>query len=112
MSDCGVCLGDFEGIAEFFVKEIRLCRQLKRCGECRRPIAKNEKYQYARGKCDGEFWSQSDCLSCAEIRTGFSCHGENYGGTLWEEMRDYIFPEMNESCFDRLQTVEAKKFLR
>ena len=111
MTECGFCLSDFEGTSQFFRQVERTCRKPCKCYECHRRIEKGQRYIYSSGMCEGELWSQKDCLDCAEIREAFSCHGQNLG-TLWEEMRDYCFDSMNESCFAKLKTVSAKKFLR
>lgn len=63
------------------------------------------------GVWEGEIVTYRTCLLCAEIRTGFACHGFNYQA-LWEEMNDFGFEALNEACFERLQTVAAKKYLR
>jgi len=114
MGDCGVCIGVDYGDCEteFFEQTWPKARKLHQCSECDRPIAPGTTYQRCVGKSDGEFWTFNTCTICAEIRKAFSCEGELLGGMLWEEMQDYAFPALNESCFDKLQTVEAKKYLR
>lgn len=114
MSDCGVCIGGDYGYcpAEFFDVLWPKARKAHTCSECNRIIERGDTYQRCNGKSDGEFWSFITCAVCAEIREAFSCEGESLGGMMWEEMQDYAFPSLNESCFDKLQTVEAKKYLR
>ena len=69
---------------------------------------------YARvgGKCEGEMWSAKVCLLCKEIGDKFSCgNGVSYGN-LWEEMAEYVFPDltMANKCFVELSPV-AKQFV-
>jgi len=112
MSDCGVCLSGYEGSTDFFRQENRRARKSDTCSECGEPIAKGDEYQYASGKSEGDFWAYKTCLVCAEIRSAFSCNGEVYGGMLWEDMRDYVLPELTTGCFARLQTPQAKAELQ
>ena len=112
MSDCGVCIGGYDGDVEFCDVTEHKARKEHKCGECGRIITPGERYQKAFGKCEGEIWNQKTCAECAEIRAAFTCHGGETYGILWEDMRDYAFPEINEVCFDKLKTVAAKKFLR
>jgi hypothetical protein len=39
------------------------------------------------------------------------CGNGFYYECLWEEMRDYVFPEMTTGCLNRLKTSVAKQFL-
>ena len=113
MSDCGVCLytDDSDGVNEFTNITVRKARKQHECSECLRPILVGAKYEYAVGKFDGEIWTTHTCLECAEIAEAFYCDGRMYGGILWEDM-ECAFDQLNESCFDKLQTVSAKKYLR
>ena len=113
MSDCGVCLGEWDGDSpEFFDVRTPKARKPHSCSECGKVIAKGDVYQRTCGKNDGDFWTYDTCLICAEIRAAFSCNGESLGGMMWEDFRDYVFPEMTTTCFDRLKTPEAKAELR
>jgi hypothetical protein len=112
LSDCGVCLySECDGISEFFDCEVRTARKPHRCIECGKQIQPQEKYEYARGKFDGDFWDAHTCLPCAEIADAFYCDSRVYGGGLWENM-EYVMGELTTSCFDKLQTPEAKAELR
>lgn len=113
MSECGVCLYAEcdDGISEFFECEIRTARKPHQCAECGHTIQPKCKYEYARGKFDGDFWDCKTCLICAEIADAFYCDGRLYGGGLWDNM-EYVMGELTTSCFDKLSTPEAKQELR
>ncbi len=111
--DCGVCLysGDADGFSEFFDVTFPVARKSHKCSECGRKIVPGEKYEYTRGKFDGDFWQEKTCLICAEIADAFYCDGRMYGGMLWESMDD-VMGELTTSCFDKLKTPEAKAELQ
>lgn len=113
MSDCGVCVGGYDGgLSEFFIKRIiNKSRRSHKCSECNAVIDSGKSYQVVSGKSEGDFWSYKTCLICAEIRSAFSCEGETLGGMFWSDM-EYCWEALNTSCFDRLETPEAKAQLR
>lgn len=112
MSDCGVCLsGPEDGCYEELESGTVKARKAHRCGECRRVIAVGETYYRFKGVWEGEIVAERACLICQEIRTAFACNGFVYG-QLWEDMKDFGFGALNDSCFLKLQTVEAKRYLR
>jgi hypothetical protein len=114
MSDCGVCIGgyDYDGAPEFHAVKLPKARKPHACCECKRGIPSGSVYEKTSGKYDGEFYSNRTCLVCAEIRDAFSCDGGVLIGELWQEMHEYGFEKINESCFAKLQTVKAKRYLR
>ena len=107
VSDCGVCLTGFDGDCEFCSVRVRTARKPNRCSECHKEITRGEKYEYAWGKSDGDFWTAITCLTCAEIAKTFYCDGRWFGGMLWDHMQD-VFPEMTTGCLERLTSVAAK----
>ena len=114
MSDCSVCLGsdDFDGLCEFYEAGIVKARKQHECVECELPIPPGAKYERVRGKYDGEFFTEKTCLLCCELRTAFTCDGGAIvHGMLWEEIRDYLFPNMTTGCLEKIRTAEAKAFL-
>jgi len=110
MSDCGVCLSGWDGDSynEFCDQKIRKARKPHTCSECKKPISPGERYEHAVGKSDGDMWAFDTCLACAEIAEAFYCDGRLFGGMLWEEMRETVFPHMTTGCLDRLFTAAAK----
>ena len=42
-----------------------------RCGECHRKIKQDEKYEWYRGKYDGESHTHCTCLDCLSFRDSF-----------------------------------------
>ncbi len=115
MPDCGVCIGsEPDGMCDFFNKETRKARKEHTCCECLQIIHKREKYLASCGKYDSNFFSDKTCAICDEIKMAFLDPQMNAmePGSLWEEMRDYAFPELTTACFDRLSTPEAKAYLR
>lgn len=111
MGDCGVCLSGFDGTSEFCHKNNRRSRKLRWCIECQKKIQKGEIYEASSGKTDGDLWSFTTCLVCAEIAEAFYCNGRIFGGLLWEEMEECGFENMNTGCLNRLGTTEAKSEL-
>jgi hypothetical protein len=113
MSDCNVCiLNEVDCYTDFFHAEFRTAKKPHKCSECEKEIDKGERYQYACGKTEGDFWSFRTCLICDEIRAAFSCEGVMYGGMFWEDMHSQgVFNEMTTGCLDKLKTPEAKKEL-
>lgn len=115
MSDCGVCLySDCDGyMSAYDFCEVRTpkARKEHRCCECGKTIRIGERYERYAGKYDGDFCSIVTCLICAEIADAFYCDSRLYGGGLWEGMHE-IMGELKSSCFDKLQTPEAKAELQ
>lgn len=108
MSDCGVCIYNDDAVhVEFFRSETRRALKAHKCCECDKPIQYGERYEYASGKCEGDFWTAKTCLVCAEIAEAFSCEGRLYGGNLWDSLSE-LYRDMNISCLDRLTTAVAK----
>lgn len=112
---CNVCIGaeDYESDDFYSNKEV-IARKPHRCCECKRTIAKGDKYIRDFGKFDGAMFAEKSCLLCAEIRSVFTCAGGAspiYGG-LWAEMREYAFPELTTAgeCFRELSP-GAKEFV-
>lgn len=114
MSDCGVCIGveDCDGYSDFTSRETPRARKAHRCCECRTAIVPGQSYVRDSGKFDGDFYSEKTCLPCAEIRDCFCCGNGFVFGELWEQMRDYVFPEIALGCTERVSTVEAKALIR
>jgi hypothetical protein len=110
VSDCGVCLtsGCEDGYNEFCSVRIRRAAKIHNCSECDKEIRIGERYEYATGRFDGDFWHETTCLVCAEIADAFYCDGRMFGGELWEQMVNTVFPIMTTGCFDRLTTAAAK----
>jgi hypothetical protein len=114
MSDCNVCLGsDIECYAEFYEGKTVTAKKDHKCTECRETIAKGTQYLRECGKWDGEFSSFHTCLICAELRTAFSCQDGQAicFGELWNEIEEYLFPEMTTGCLEKCKTAAAKQFL-
>ena len=114
MGTCSVSFGsEADEMCAFWESKIKTARKAHVCGECRKQILPGEKYESAAYVFDGSFNHEKKCLVCAEIRDAFLEHGCAYcPGDMWTEMRDYVFPEMTVTCFDRLKTPEAKAELQ
>lgn len=118
MSECGVCIGgyDSDGSCEFYDIRWPKAKKEHRCEDCNRVIAKGENYQRVAGKFDGEFFAVSTCAVCVEIRNAFTCtEYDQVGpppGELWNDIREQMFPVITTACYDKLQTPEAKAYLR
>ena len=105
MTSCDVCLYEPDDLnSEFYSESIVKARKQHRCVECRYPIESGMRYQRESGKCDGEVFSTTTCLLCAEIRRVFHCGGGYQLGTLWEDMQEEAFPRLTTAseCFREL----------
>lgn len=113
MSDCGVCIsnGDGETVEMIRENDAVKARKQHQCHECRRPILKGQTHQVHVTKFDGDFEVYRTCQVCVEIRRGFSCDGSWTYGALWDDLTE-SFEYINDSCFTKIQTVEAKRYLR
>lgn len=112
MSDCDVCIGGWDGDPpEMYVDKMVRARKPHKCYECNRRIQPGEEYNRVVGKWDGEFGQYTFCSECHEIQTAFSCDNSRLFGCLWEEIEEYLFPEMNTGCLSKLTTAKAKAFL-
>lgn len=115
MSDCGICLSN-EGADEIVEllheEEMTASRKTHRCLECGQEIPAGSAHQLHSGKCDGYTMNYRTCLLCAEIRRSFSCGNGWVYGALWDDL-EYAFEEgINEMCFSKLETADAKRYLR
>lgn len=115
MSDCGACIsnGDyFDGPAQIWESDIRKAAKPHRCCECGRVIEKGQKYEYYSMLFDGSWSHYNTCLICMEIADAFCCDGRLFG-ELWSSFVEAdVWPQLNTSCFDKLQTPEAKAELQ
>jgi hypothetical protein len=79
------CSCDYDGdYSSFSEQEIRKARKTHKCCECRAIIAPGQKYEYARGMYDHEFWTAKTCIPCTNIRRDYGCNAP-YG-----ELREYV----------------------
>lgn len=114
MSDCGVCVGGWDGEPSEFirVKHPRARKQHK-CVECNKVIAVGERYEYSSGKSEGDLWDYRTCAVCAEIADAFSCDGRTYGGFFWDSFDEgECWQALTTGCFAQLTTPEAKAELQ
>jgi len=113
MSGCDVCIGtsDVESM-KMYSQNIVKARKPAKCCECRRPINKGDKYEYVKGRYDGDWYVYRTCALCVEIRTVFTCGKGFYFETLWEDMADYAFERLTTAseCFTQLSPA-AKAFV-
>ena len=108
-----MCLGEYDGDqATVYSSSHVKARKEHKCYECRRMIAKGETYERVSGLWEGKWETYRFCDCCSEIGLSLSCGGGRTFGMLWEEITDYLFPNMGGDCFDKLDTAKAKQFLR
>lgn len=118
MSDCGVCIGgyDADGMPEFHEVRWPKARKDHRCEDCNEVIPKGIVYQRYSGKFDGEFYDIITCSICSEIRSAFTCSEYDQTGPppgeLWADIAEMMFPRLTTACFEKLETPQAKEFLR
>ncbi len=113
MSDCGVCLADYDGDAQlhFYDSRTVCARKSHQCSECHRTIAPGEDYERASGKWDGNFAAFKTCAVCRAISDGLSCGGGGAHGTLWGDIADQVFPDMTMACLKDIEGTAAKRYL-
>lgn len=114
MADCGVCVSYYGGNeCTGYRRVIVNAGKEWNCSECGVSIPKGSKYELASWfYTDGDgFGNAKTCVICAEIAEAFMCHGRYHGEVFWEQMED-AFPNLTTSCFNKLQTPEAKRELR
>jgi hypothetical protein len=115
MSDCGVCVSGYDCGTECtgYRRVIVKAGQDWGCSECGRKIPKGTLYELASWfYADHEgFGNCKTCIICAEIAEAFMCGGRWHGERFWEDMED-AYPKLTASCFDKLQTPEAKAELQ
>lgn len=111
MSDCGVCVYyDYDETSTVWNVSFPNARKPHKCCECGRETPIGIPYQRIGSLYDGHWTTLITCSVCAEIRSAFCCQCEMIGN-FWDDFEE-SFGALNESCFDKLQTVEAKKYLR
>jgi hypothetical protein len=110
MSECGVCVGDFDGEGfEFSTKTYPVARKEHRCHECLKTIVPGQKYERVVGAFDGSIETYKTCLVCAEIIDAFSCNGRTFGGFFWSDLfDDDCWKAVTTGCLNKLETPEAK----
>ncbi len=110
MSACTFALDEYDGeFNDFSSSHLVKARKEHLCCECGRTIARGEQYENASGKTEGGLWRFHTCLTCGEIRDQFAPGGYAYT-TLWEQIKDGLFPEMNFACMEGLSAA-ARTFL-
>lgn len=115
MTDCGVCIGGgFEGsVDNYYSREIS-SRRVWRCHECQRKIAVGEKHVQRGGEYEDGWENWRFCSLCAEIGEVFSCGESMTFGLLWDDMQEYVFPELTTSnkCFVKLSAAAKAEVMR
>ena len=115
MTDCGVCIGGYDGsdgYIELFEQKIIKCRKDHKCAECRRLILKGAECERTSGLWEGEFMTVHTCLDCMNIREGLACDGAPALGMLWEEISDAdVYRNLTTGCLAKIETASAKAYL-
>ena len=112
MADCGVCIGlNPDEMMEEIDHDTAATDAAFHCCECSREFPIGTPYDKFTGEYEGEETTCRTCLVCLEIRDAFRCEGGFYYEALWESLEE-VFDQLNTACFDRLQTVAAKKYLQ
>ena len=116
MSCQDVCVAmEYDGSNEFYREAVRRAAKPHWCCECGHAIAAGDRYHYASGKSDGDFFDAHTCLACAEVRQTFACGGWVFG-ELWESINDQVFSEWDDmkaiDCLARLKSDAAIEKMR
>ena len=79
---------------EFLDVRVRKTRKLRRCCECLCEIGVGERYEYVRGKWEGDWDTFRTCLTCARIRRDYGCSFGGLREELWDALgMDYVAGE-------------------
>lgn len=97
---------------------MRRARKAHQCYECGAAIPAGVSYQFVSTLYDGHWDSYRTCLACVEIHRAMSACDRDGGaagfrclGILWEDIREYVFPDLTTGCLARCATVAAKQKL-
>lgn len=112
---CDVCIGtaDYYDTADVYHSSIVTARKTHRCCECGHVIIYKEQYERVAGIWDKSWSHYRTCLLCREVRHVFAC-GEGFTfTTLWNDMREYAFPELTTAseCFRELSAAAKERVL-
>lgn len=105
MSSCDVCIGGYDCDGpEFYTAKVVKARKSHKCYECRSEIKSGEQYFRDTGMWGGDFSTFRTCCLCVEIRDAFSCDGTWMYGSLWDDLRECVFPELTTAnkCLQKL----------
>lgn len=113
---CNVCLDQDDGeSAEFWQTSIIKGRKPHTCQECGESIPVGAEHERVAMKFDGTFSSFRTCLACVEIHRALSSCDREDGhagyrclGILWNDIEEYVFPEMTRACIEKCQTTAAR----
>jgi len=97
--------------AEMYLEQIIKARKPHKCYECNEIIAVGEHYEYISGRWEDDWRCYRFCLTCSEIGKALTCDGGREFGTLWENLREYVFPDMTQACIAKCSTTAAKRRL-
>jgi hypothetical protein len=116
MSCADVCLDhDADAYNDFYNESVVKARKPHKCCECQATIPVGTRYQRVGGKSEGDVWTATSCLPCAEIRKAFVCGSWTFG-MLWESIEEGMFPIWDEQgpidCLAKLETLEARNKAR
>lgn len=94
---------DYDDPVDLCFRTDPTARKNYRCGECRREIARGEKYCREKTLYNGRFEVNKTCLDCASIRDAFCCTWT--WGDVLEDIRNMVFDssgKVPESCIEKL----------
>lgn len=67
------CYCDDGAAPEFLSTSFHTARKQRACSECGELIRPGDKYEYVRGKWDGEFDAFHTCVGCQRLRDDMGC---------------------------------------
>ena len=95
---------DVDGFSESLVNEKRVAKKHHKCDECGRDILHGDTYEYYKGVCEGDFFTNKTCLDCLSIREVFFTGGY-YFGLILEDLHEFISEtqgQVSEDCVAKL----------
>lgn len=73
-------------MSEFYsIKEVKSSQKMRKCAECRKPIAVGQSYRSCSGKDEGEFWTMDVHAECQIWASAILYDGGDGRGLLCQE---------------------------
>lgn len=106
------CVISYDGDpCDLYTSKIVKARKQAKCCECREPVRVGDQYERASMMLEGQFLVYRTCPLCVEIRAKYSCDGSWMFESVWEDIREHLFPRMTTGCLDGLSAAAKGKMI-